>query len=106
MLTRSESEIRNYTGTITDVDYANREITLKDSQGQVETFSVSQDVRRFNEAKVGDKVTVNYYYGFHAEVRKPTAEEQQNPLIVLEATGRAGPSEAPNGSISRQTRAV
>ena len=105
-LTRNEVEIRNFTGTITDLDFANREVTLKDSQGQSETFSVSKDVKRFDEAKVGDKVSLNYYFGFNAEVRKPTAEEQQNPLVILQATGRAGPGEAPAGTDMRQIRAV
>ena len=106
MLTRNETEIQSFTGTITDIDYANREMTLKDSQGQSETFSVDKEVKRFSEAKVGDKVSISYYFGFNAEVRKPTAEEQQNPLVVLQATGRAGPGEAPAGSNTQQIRAV
>jgi len=106
MLSRSSAEIRNFTGTITDIDYPNREVTLKDSQGRIETFSVSKDVQRLNEAKVGDKVSVDYYFGFNAEVRKPTAEEEQNPLVVLEATGRAEPDAAPAGLSMRQIRAV
>ena len=106
MITRSDFEIRNFTGTITDIDYPNHEVTLKDSQGKMETFSVDQSVKRFNEAKVGDKVSLGYYYGFNAEVRKPTAEEQQNPLVILQATGRSGPGEAPAGTNMRQIRAV
>jgi hypothetical protein len=46
-------------------------------------------VQRLNEAKVGDKVSVDYYLGFNAEVRKPTAEEKRNPLVVLEGAGVA-----------------
>jgi hypothetical protein len=42
----------------------------------------------------------------NAEVRKPTPEEEQNPLVVLTATGRAGPEAAPAGSAMRQIRAV
>jgi hypothetical protein len=106
MLSRNESEVRNFTGTITDIDYPNREITLKDSAGQTETFSVDKEVQRFNEAKAGDKVSVDYYLGFNAEVRKPTAEEDKNRLVVLEATGRAGPDAPPGASDIRQVRAV
>ena len=106
VLSRNESEIRSYSGTITDIDHAGREMTLRSAQGQSETFSVSKEVRRFDEAKVGDKVNLTYHIGFNAEVRKPTAEEQQNPLVVLEATGRAGAGEAPAGSSARQIRAV
>ena len=105
-ITRNYVDIQNFTGTITAIDSENREVTLKDSQGQIETFSVAKDVQRFGEAKVGDKVTVNYNFGFNAEVRKPTAEEQQNPLVILQATGRTGPNDAPAGSNSLQVRAV
>ncbi len=105
-LTRSEGEIHHYSGTIADIDYAGREMTLKNSQGQMETFLVSRDVQRFNEAKVGDKVELTYYLGFNAQVRNATAEEQQNPLVVLQATGRAGPGEAPAAGGAQQIRAV
>jgi hypothetical protein len=49
---------------------------------------------------------VDYYLGFNAEVRKPTAEEEQNPLVVLEGAGRAGPDSAPAAGGLRQIRAV
>ena len=106
MISRNEFVLQKFTGTITDIDYSTREVTLKDSQGRLETFVMDKSVQRFNEAKVGDKVSVNYYQGLNAEVRKPTAEEEQNPLVVTEATGRAAPDAAPAGSATRQTRAV
>jgi hypothetical protein len=106
MLSRNEVAVRTFTGAITDIDYENREVTLKSSDGRAETFAVDKSVKRFNEAKVGDKVYLTYYSGFNAQVRKPTAEEQQSPLVVLEATGRSGPSDAPAGSNMRETRAV
>jgi len=106
ILSRNSSASLRYTGTITDIDYSTREVTLKDSQGQLETFVVDKRVQRLNEAKVGDKVTLDYYLGFNAEVRKPTPEEEQNPLVVLKATGRAEPDESPAGGDVRQIRAV
>ena len=106
VLSRSDSLLLNYTGTITDIDYPNREMTLKGPQGHLETFVVDKKVQRFNEAKVGDKVSIDYYLGFNAEVRNPTAEERQNPLVVLETTGRAGPDAAPAAHDLRHIRAV
>ena len=81
-------------------------MTLKGPQGQLETFFVDKKVQRFNEAKVGDKVSLDYYLGFNAEVRNPTAEEQQNPLVVLDTAGRAGPDAAPAAYDTRRIRAV
>jgi hypothetical protein len=106
MLTRNDSVLLTFTGTITDIDYPNRELTLKDSQGRIETFVVGKRVQRFNEAKVGDKVSLDYYLGFNAEVRKPTAGEAQNPLVVVDTVGRAGPEADPAGGLVRRIRAV
>ena len=106
MLSRNESVLLNYTGTITDIDYPIREMTLKGPQGQLETFVVDKKVQRFNEAKVGDKVSMDYYLGVDAEVRKPTAEEENNPLVVLDTTSRAGPDAPPAARGMRQIRAV
>jgi len=106
VLGRTDFVVLNFTGTITDIDYTNREVTLQDREGRIETFAVDKSVQRLNEAKVGDKVSVDYYVGFNAEVRKPTAEEQQNPLVVVEAAGRAGPDAAPAAGAVRHIRAV
>jgi hypothetical protein len=106
VLRRDDSVVLHYTGTITDIDYPNREMTLKGPEGRLETFEVDQKVQRFNEAKVGDKVSIDYYLGFNAEVRKPTAEEEQNPLVVLDTAGKAGPNSPPAAVGMREIRAV
>ena len=106
VLSRNEALLLTYTGTITDIDYADREMTLRGSQGDVESFVVDKKVQRFNEAKVGDKVSLDYYLGFNAEVRSPTAEEKQNPLVVVDTASRAGPDAAPAAYDTRRIRAV
>jgi hypothetical protein len=106
MVTRSNSMLLQVTGTITDIDYTTREFTLTDPQGRNECFVAADGVQRFNEAKVGDKVTLEYYLGYNAEVRKPTAEEAQNPLVVQEGLSRTGRDAAPAGRATRRTRAV
>ena len=106
MLRRSDSVALSYTGTITDIDHATREMTLKGPEGNLETFVVDKKVQRFNEAKVGDKVSMDYYLGYDAEVRKPTADEERNPLVVLETSRRAGSEAAPAAHDTRRIRAV
>jgi hypothetical protein len=105
-ITSSNATYYTFTGTIIDIDYADREMTLKDSQGRTETFVMGKQVQRFNEAKVGDKVSVDYYLGYNAEVRKPTPEEAQNPLVVTEAVSRTGPEADPAGTRVRRIRSV
>ena len=106
VFSRTESGALNFTGTITDIDLANREMTLKGPEGRLETFVVDKDVRRFNEAKVGDKVTIDYHLGVTAEVRKPTPDEEQNPLLVMETESRAGLDADPAARGMRKIRAV
>jgi hypothetical protein len=103
---REEHVLLSLAGRIEAIDYANREVTLKDQAGHVETFFVSEDVKRFGEAKVGDNVTAKYYAGFVAELRKPTPEEEKEPLVVLEGAGRAAASAAPAGGGARRIKAV
>jgi len=106
VLSRTEAMALNFTGTITDIDYPNREMTLRDAQGQIETFVVDKEVRRFNEARVGDKVSMDYYLGVTAEIRKPTPDEERNPLVVLDSEARTGLDQAPAGHTTRRIRAV
>ncbi len=106
MITRKEAMLVTYTGTIIAIDYTNREVTLRDSQGRIETLHVTKKVLRFNEAKVGDKVTVDYYISFDAEVRPPTAEEKQTPLVELKTVDRSAAGKNPAGDVVRQVRAV
>jgi hypothetical protein len=96
----------NFTGTITDIDYPNREMTLRGPEGGLATFAVDREVRRFNEAKVGDRVSMDYYLGVTAEVRKPTPDEERNPLVVLDKESRTGLEQAPAGHTTRRIRAV
>ena len=106
VLSRTEAMALNFTGTITDIDYQNREMTLRGSEGRVLTFAVDKDVRRFNEAKVGDKVSMDYYLGVTADVRKPTPDEERNPLVVLDSAAKTGLDQAPAGHTTRRIRAV
>ena len=107
VLTRKDSVVLNYTGTITDIDYDDRELTLKDdSDGEVQTFRVDKDVTRFSEAKVGDKVSMDYSLGLTSEIRKPTPEEEKNPYQVTETESRAGAGSDPSARSTRTVRAV
>jgi hypothetical protein len=105
-LGRQDQILLTATGTITDIDYTNREVTIKGPQGRVETLVVGQEVKRLDEAKVGDKVTLDYYLGFDAELRKPTSDEKKHPLQVLEAAGKAAKDESPAAGGLRRIKAV
>src|SRR5262249_39982965 len=58
------------------------------------------------EVSVGDLVQADYYISVAAELRKPTAEEEKNPLVVLDAEGKASPDQAPAAGGVRKLRVV
>ena len=105
-LTRNDYMLLTYTGTITDIDYTTREITMKSADGRMQSFIVDDNVKRLNEVKVGDKLSLDYYLGMNAEIRQPTAEEQQNPLVILAADSKAGPDAPPAAHSWRRVRAL
>src|SRR4029453_11103080 len=49
------------TGTVEAVEHSLRVLTLKDAKGEYVTVDVPEGVDRFDEIKVGDRVTATYY---------------------------------------------
>jgi hypothetical protein len=92
---RGEAVLVTVTATVEDIDYTNREVTLKGQMGNEVTFVVDPAVKRFNEIKVGDTVQADYYVAIAAELRKPTSEEKAHPIMVLDAVGKAPPGVSP-----------
>ena len=91
------------TFTIQAIDAANRLVTVKDSDGFVETVEAGPEVKRFSELKVGDKIVVRYYESVLAAVRPvgataPTATG--DPTLVRNKTKR------PSGTLSQQLTAT
>ena len=105
-LTREDSVKVSVTATVTAIDMAKREVTLKKPSGELITLTVDTRVQRLNEVKVGDRVTADYYVAYAAELRPPTDEEKANPLVVLQQTAKAPAGTAPAGGALRVTRAV
>ena len=103
---RSEALLVSVTASVEAIDPANREVTLKGPLGNEVTFVVDRRVKRFNEIKVGDLVQADYYISVVAELRKPTAEEKKNPLVVLGAEGKAPPGASPAAGGLRTFRVV
>jgi len=93
-------------GTVEDINKQTRAITLKGPQGNLVTMTASEDVKRFGEIKVGDKVHAEYWTFLRAEFREPTAEEKANPLMVLAEAGRAPKEVAPAGAVGAVVKAV
>ena len=59
------------TATIEAIDRTARLITLKGPKGNLATVYAGENVKRFDELKVGDTVTASYYESIAVNVRKP-----------------------------------
>jgi Cu/Ag efflux protein CusF len=91
------------TATIQAIDSATRSITLRNENGDEDTFTAGPEVKRFNELKVGDKVRLTYYESIVFELRKPDAKS--NEAADALAAGRT--KHVPGGAIAtQQTRTV
>ncbi len=58
------------TATILAIDSTARMITLRDSSGLEDVYTVGPEVQRFNELKVGDSVKTTYYESTVLQIRK------------------------------------
>jgi len=57
--------------TVEAIDKAAREVTLKNEDGTYEVLAVPATVKRFDELKVGDKVTAKYYENVVLRLKAP-----------------------------------
>jgi hypothetical protein len=59
----SKSETSTITGVIEEIDRSNREIAIKESDGNIFTLPVSEQAENFDELQVGDEVSMEYTIG-------------------------------------------
>ena len=92
------------TATITALDKATRDVTLKGPQGNLLTVTAGPNVKNFDQLKVGDQVTIRYIEALTLELKKGGG------LLVgrTETAKAAGakPGEAPAGAAGRQVTVV
>jgi hypothetical protein len=98
----AKGAIATETATIVAIDATNRLVSLKGSDGMVETIYAGPDVKRFSELKVGDNVTFKYYESVVFAIQQPGEKPPANvpPSLVR----NAGPK--PGGMLSQQATAV
>ncbi|MEI6866076.1 hypothetical protein [Flavicella sp.] len=82
-------------GTVTAIDHNTREITLMGPKGNLNTLKASEEIKRFDEIKVDDKITFDYWTYIKAEFREPTLAERATPLQIVSEAGKAPEGIAP-----------
>ena len=88
------------TATIQAIDANKKLITLRNADGEEDVFDGSV-LKRFNELKVGQKVTVTYYESLVFQVVKPG--QAASPASVEASLNRAK-SALPAGTVSTQEK--
>jgi hypothetical protein len=59
------------TATVEAIDRSTREVTLKKPDGTYAVVTAPEEMKRFSELKVGDKVTVRYYENIVVRLKAP-----------------------------------
>lgn len=103
---RKDTVLITVSAKVEGIDLTNRELTLKGPAGNSVTFTVDKRVKRLDEVKVGDYVTADYYLSIAADLREPTAEEEQHPITMLEGAAKAPPGSAPAAGGLRRFKVV
>lgn len=97
----SESQLVTRTATVEAIDPAKRMVTLKGTEGRVFDVKVGPEVKNFNQIRVGDKVTAQYYESIAINVRRP-GEAPGPGVTEREAASTAKPGERPAGVVADQ----
>ena len=100
----THTEAVELTTTIEAIDHTARLVTLKDADGATETIHAGPEVKRFDELKVGDKLTFRYYESIAYRIRKP-GEAPSAPASGKPALTR-GTGPKPGGTLSQQETAT
>jgi hypothetical protein len=92
------------TATITAIDKATRDVTLKGPQGNLLTVTAGPDVKNFDKLKVGDSVDMQYVEALTLELKKGGG------MVVgrTEKADKVGAQkgETPGGAVGRQVTVV
>ena len=86
-------------GTVEAIDHTGRVLTLKsDKDGDFVTVDVPESAKRFDEIKVGDKVTARYYDNVTVRLKKPG----EKAVNAREAAVTPGSGPKPSGTVAAQ----
>lgn len=89
------------TAKVTAIDKNTRTITLQGSRGGVMDVVASDEVRNFDQIRVGDTVETRYQPSVTLELKK---SKGTTGSVETTTTTRAAPGERPGGSVARETQ--
>lgn len=87
------------------IDKATRTLTLKGPKGEVVDLVASDEVKNFDQIKLGDRVVARYAEALTLELKKP-GTAASDAVTVREDAARAKPGERPAVAGARQVSAL
>ena len=92
------SEMRTESATVEAIETSTRTVTLKKADGTYATITAGPDIKRFEEVKVGDKVSARYYENVVVRLKQPGEKE-----VDSRVTGTTGSDQVlPGGTKAKQ----
>jgi hypothetical protein len=85
-------------GTVATIDHEKRVVNIQTPDGKFETVDVPPEAKRFDELKVGDKVSITYNNTVSARLKPPG----EPPVNTATRTSTAGQGERPGGTASQE----
>jgi hypothetical protein len=93
------------TATVVGLDNATRQITLKQPSGKVVTLDAGDEVRNFDQLRLGDVVNIEYTQALSLELKKTPAGNR--PRVEQKSTlNRALEGAKPGGTAGNQVRVL
>ena len=85
-------------GTVATIDHNKRIVNIRKADGSFEAVDVPAGAQRFDELKVGDKVSITYNNNVSARLKPPG----EAPVDTQTGATTAGQGERPGGTASMQ----
>src|SRR5262245_44897260 len=98
------ANVTSVTASIEAIDTSKRELTLKGPKGNLMVMGVPESVKRFNEIKVGDLLTIKYAEAVVVEIHK--ADPSAKVGMSEKTDAERGTGAKPSGVITRTMTAT
>jgi hypothetical protein len=92
------TETQTLSGTVATIDTSRRTVNIRKDDGSFEAVDVPAGAKRFDELKVGDKVSITYNNNVSARLKPPG----EAPVDTASNTSTAGQGAQPGGTASTQ----
>jgi hypothetical protein len=92
------SEMQVETATVEAIEAASRTLTLKKPDGTLVAIVAGPDIKRFDEIKIGDKVTARYYENIVVRLKRPGEPDVDKKVKTTTGSEQA----LPGGTKARQ----